>query len=402
MSENIPLVGTGKMGDFVHANQTMAAQQDFGKVSKLWFDKTSSYEDGLAAIENQVAEREDITGELKEAVIGVDNGGRIAVSVDGRSFLPTVHAIMQLATWLDIPHTMVNWFTKPRVNQNGTVKIARDLQDTEYLVRGLRMGQRHVEAGKKFLFRAYKDGTLRAVLSDIYGIIDNRWYIETLKALIPGGRMSHWRGDADTIYGNVLIPDTIREDKDSDYGGMISLGNCEIGIRRLEQYPSVFRAICMNGCIWDQTKGNIITQVHRGEIDLVDLRERIMLNVNKQIPLLQSGVDRFLAMRDRPIDAECPLSNLFAAIAKDNGFSNAQVNEVAEQFLQNEKTDRNAFGVVNAITRAGQKFSNANWLDFDMVAGNLMNMSDTQWGGLVSRAKSLDEKVVAKMFAVAA
>ncbi len=76
-----------------------------------------------------------------------------------------------------------------------------------------------------------------------------------MRKLIPGGRLSHWRGDADTLWGNVLIPDTIRQESDSDYGGMVSIGNSEIRERRITSRPSVFRAICFNGCIWDREAG---------------------------------------------------------------------------------------------------------------------------------------------------
>jgi hypothetical protein len=250
------------------------------------------------------------------------------------------------------------------------------------------------------LFRTYKDGTLRAVLSDRYAIIDNRWYLEVLKAALPDGRLSHWRGDADTLWGNVLIPDTLRADTDSDYGGMLSLSNCEIGLRRLAQYPSLFRAICMNGCIWDQTKGNVFTQIHRGAINLEDLRKEIFDNINKQIPLMDDHVTRFLSMRDRKLTA--PVQNLFAQLAIDNGFSNVQTVRIATEFVQYEKGDRNAFGIINAITRAGQAFDNEDWFRFDGIAGGLLNMSQPKWEAFNGRAATLDEETVADLYTVAA
>ncbi len=42
-----PIEGEGRMGDFVHGGQDMAAKQGFGNVSKLWYDKTISYDDGI-------------------------------------------------------------------------------------------------------------------------------------------------------------------------------------------------------------------------------------------------------------------------------------------------------------------------------------------------------------------
>ena len=95
----------------------------------------------------------------------------------------------------------------------------------------------------------------------------------------------------------MLIPDTIREESDSDYGGMLSIGNSEIGERRISSMPSIFRAICMNGCIWDQTAGKGINQVHRGKIDLDQLFLVIKENLEVQIPLLPQGIERLLGTR---------------------------------------------------------------------------------------------------------
>jgi hypothetical protein len=270
----------------------------------------------------------------------------------------------------------------------------------ELLVHALRNGYRHVKEDKKMLFRTYKDGTLRAVLSDEYAIIDNRWYMETLKELLPGGRVSHWRGDADVIWGNILIPDTIREEDDSDYGGMVSIGNSEIGTRALQQYPSVFRAICMNGCIWGRSKGTKSRKVHRGNVNLMMLRQEICKNINTQIPLLQDGVDKFMATKALEVK-DTSLANLFAYIADQNSIGGKVINEVAQQFLAYEKDSKNAFGVINALTRAGQKFDNETWYDLDCLAGEMMYMTEHNWATMLSGARNMSEDKVTKVFSVA-
>src|SRR5437763_10689431 len=74
----------------------------------------------------------------------------------------------------------------------GRQLYARDREDAETLVR-------------VFLWRTRKDGTLRAMLTDSYAIINNEWFMEALAKLVPGGLCSHWRGDSDSIWGNILI-----------------------------------------------------------------------------------------------------------------------------------------------------------------------------------------------------
>ncbi len=155
----------------------------------------------------------------------------------------------------------------------------------------------------------------------------------------------------------------------------------------------------MNGCIWDQEKGSIYKKVHRGAIDLDDLRLGILDNLNKQIPLLQGGVDRFLALRSRPVPATDSLSVVFACLGKENQFSNEQIDATAKEFLQHEKDNRNAFGLVNAVTRAGQKYDADTWFKFDTVAGKVMNLSENAWEGFLSRARGMDKDAVSKIFA---
>lgn len=405
------LVGTTRQGDFVHANQDMAKSDGYKCVSRLWYNQTQSLSDGIDQLVDDARKREDILCPMKHMGLGLNTTGDYVLEyIDGREFRPTEHAFRQLATWSYVPHTLLNAYTSPVCLPSGKVRFERDEKDKETLIRVFQNGIRRIEPDKEFRFRTYTDGTLRAVLSDTYAIINNVWYLETLQELFKelGGdepRLSHWKGDADTLYGNMLIPDTCREEKDSDYGGMISLSNCEIGIRRLSQFPSIFRAICMNGCIWDQNVGSKINKVHRGEIDLNDLRKNIALNIHDQIPLISAGIDQFLTLKDKTIDKSVNLGNIFALIATENAMSfgqSGQASEMVKQYLTHEADFRNAFGVVNAITRTGQQYAPAEWVRFDEVAGEIMTYSDNQWDNFVSRAKAMDVKVYDKVYGILA
>lgn len=392
--------GVGNSGSFVHAHQTMAAKQGFKNVSKLWYDQTMSYEQGLEELEKDRKEREDITCEASAFVpANVDGKAVFIHNPTGRHYTATEHALRQFATWAYIPHTYVNSAMAPVLKPGSDkVRFQRDDMDLSTFVYVLSNGHRHIQQDKKFLFRTYKDGTLRAMLSEDYSIVDNRWYIEQLQKILPGGRLSHWRGDADTIYGNVLIMDSIRKESDSDYGGMLAIGNSEIGLRQIFQLPSVFRAICMNGCIWDQTKGKRFKHIHRG-INLDNLALSLMENVNAQIPLLDSVVDAFLQTREMKLTAK--VKQAFALIAEENVLTAAQISKIAEQFVNHEKADKNLFGLINAVTRAGQVYDAETWFGFDKLAGKLAGMNSIAWRNFNTRASTLADEQVNKTFAMA-
>ena len=279
-----------------------------------------------------------------------------------------------------------------------------DEQDADVMTYLANNSLRRLDQDKEYRLRTYTDGTCRAFVTDKYAPIDNRWYLDQLRENLPEGRLSHWRGDEDTIFGNILLPDTIidyGQSDDSDYGGMLSIGNCEIGKRRISQVPSLFRSICLNGCIWGQCKGKEIKKRHIGEIDLGELSYAIYENIEAQLPLLDAGVRKLLALRELEVE-EAKMQQVFATVAMDHKLTKKEVSEVFSQWGQFEREDRNLFGVVNAVTRAGQTLDNMSWVRFDGIGGQLMDTSESRWAGILNRAASLQDKDLEKVYGASA
>jgi len=332
----------------------------------------------------------------------------------GVPYFPTDHALKNCAVVGNTSSFFVQSLTKDQCHRTKTdddgepeVLFSRDRLDAELLVitlnRTLFRADR-VDQTRERLFRVWTDGTFRALLSDIYAVVNNQWVLNTFAELIPGGMCSHWRGDADSIYGNILIPDLLREERDSEYGGMVSIGNGEIGNRRLFSMPSVFRSICMNGCIWDQETGCAVNVVHksRNGLDLDSLREQIRINLNKQIPLLNGLIDRMLDAQ-KLTAGDVSIKSILAECGKKYSWTRKQlcgVNEAwhTEQELIGRQTARTCFGVQAAITRFGQTLSNELWFKFDQIGGELIAMTPAQWDRLVKRADTLDEKALNKAY----
>ncbi len=396
--EKIQMTADKSEGGFVRTleGETGTGFNPGSHVHRDWYKGTLPYDAGFEQLEQAKSEREDICDRRDSMSPDLtDDGNFVFRYKDGRTFTPTVHAMTQMGIRADTSTFYLN-----SLREEGT-----DRKDAETLVVAVRNGLRHMKPEKQLRFRTYKNGTMRAYLTDQYAPVDNRWYLEQIKRLIPEGRLSHWRGDADTIYGNVLIPETIMDYEntnnpdDKDYGGMISIGNCEIGTRRISQYPSLFRAICMNGCIWGQIKGkDIIGKKHRGTIDLKVLGKQIEDNIEKQLPLLPQGIQRLLGIKAFGCGDVKP-ANLIAVVAQDHKLTAKESTEVLTQWVQHEKNDRNLFGITNAITRAGQTMSNARWVQLDNVGGNLLDMDQGRWSTYKTRANMLSEKDLTKIFA---
>jgi len=364
-------------------------------VHKDWWSKTKTYEEVMQTAHVAVENREDILTERKNITcVGNDKGFFLKLN-DGREFRPTDHSIEQFSVRSGVTSSS---FLREMRNIEGF-----DLADAEVMAYVGNNALRRIDADKKFRLRTYTDGTCRAFVTEQYAPVDNRWYLETLAEFIPGGRFSHWRGDEDTIYGNVLIPDTIMDygADDSDYGGMISVGNCEIGTRRISQTPSLFRAICMNGCIWGQTAGEKIRRVHRGNIDLIKLKDEIAHNIQDQIPLLAPGIKQFLATRALET-GKASVKGIVATVSSDYKLSKREATEFLEQYVTMESGERNLFGIINGLTRAGQVFDNKTWVKFDEIAGSLLDTSADRWATILRRADTFTDKDYEKVFALTA
>lgn len=60
------------------------------------------------------------------------------------------------------------------------------------------------------------------------------------------------------------------------------------------------------------------------------------------------------------------------------------------------------FGIINGITRAGQRMANKEWFAMDRMAGDLVKLDSQGWDYLTTRAKGLKDKEVDAAFAMAA
>jgi hypothetical protein len=370
--------------------------QENAHVHKDWWAKTKGYDEVMQLTQTAIDNREDIMVETKNLSCTAKNDDFFFTLNDGREFRPTDHCLEQFSTRVGVPSSSV---LRELRNLEGF-----DSGDASTMAILANNSLRRIDVDKTFRLRTYTDGTCRAFVTDQYAPVDNRWYLETLREFLPEGRFSHWKGDEDTIFSNILLPDTVidyGQDDDTDYGGMVSIGNCEIGKRRISQTPSLFRAICMNGCIWGQVKGQQIRRVHRGNINLDDLKLKIAKNIEYQLPLMGDGIRLFLDTRAKEL-GKASMKGVIAAVCSDYKLSKREATEVLEQYVTHENHERNLFGIVNAVTRAGQVFDNKTWVKMDEIGGELMVTSGDRWSTILKRADTYTDKDYEKVFALTA
>lgn len=397
------IVNTSTEGDSLMSmpGVELAKDEGFSRVNKIWYKKTKSFDEGREQLAKGRVSREDIKCTPKDMKPYFDEEtGDVGFEFkDGRRFDFTEHAACQFGMWASVCGTYIKQNMNPVLGPSGKVKRNHDKGDFETLYRVLANGHRHMKQDSTFLWRTYTPegqdyGTLRAVLSNGYRIIDNTWYLDTLEEILPGGRLSHFDfSDADTIFGNVLIPDNIREEKDSDYGGMISMSNCEIGTRVNTEVPGTFRYICFNGNIWGLKKGERRKQVHRGKFSLETLAKAIRMNIETQIPLMNKRVDALLDTRSWKIDASVTIPQIFTHLCDDLGIrGNARIETVFEQYNKNTAKEKTAFDIIDAMTRASQTFDAKSWVSVDTAITDLVQGGIKKWERINALAKEVTKE----------
>ena len=195
------ITNTGRAGDFVLEQQGGA--EGFKNVSQFWMPNTLSYEDCLEQLEEGRSSREDIVGAWEDWEFVLEEGTLCLKNVDERVFIPTEHALNQAIGWSEVSQT--------HIKQTLSSEFDADETDKQQLVdmlnyRKQRNHQTNKNEERELIFRTYNDSTLRAVLTTQFTAVDNRFFVELMRDLIPGGRVSHLRGDSDTVLGIFFSP----------------------------------------------------------------------------------------------------------------------------------------------------------------------------------------------------
>lgn len=362
-------------------------------VHKDWMATTISFDDALDRAGQAESERTDYIAGVNDIAFKV-HGDKFVVEIGGKQFRPTEHSFPQLSQKCGV--------LSSSILREMDSDPASDAEDAATMVKIASNAMRRVKSDAKFFIRTYNDGTLRAMFSEKYAPINNRWYLEVLKEFLPSGRLSHWKSDEDTLWGNILIPDsmkTVADDDDSDFGCMLSVANCEIGKRRLNLLPSIFRSICLNGNIWGQKEGVAIKRKHMGTIDLGSLKSQIGEGIKQQLPIAAAAIDKFLATRSLAIQSTA--RDVIAVIASENKLSKTEALRAYKAHDLLESHHNSLFGVVNAITRMGQSFEASRQYDMDVLGGQLTQMTLGQWDRINAKSKSLGLEDIEAIYGVA-
>lgn len=366
------------------------ALSPFPNTSKDWYSRTTPIEKTVEKYESIESRTQFVNRSLTDLLPHLTQNGEFGwIDRKNDQFLrPTKIAIAQLGQLLGMGRYPSLLF---KSNKGASAELLKRIFD-------FHIGKTRVRSVN---LRIRDNEKLCSITSDSSLVIHNAWYLRQLAKIVPLGRISHWQGDEDSAIGNLLIPNTIRSEADSDYSAMLSFSNYENLASPFVQSPALFRSICTNG-LWALDHGAQLNRSSfgKGTILLQEIAAMIENNLLEQIPLTASYLERFMATRR--FSTNISMKAVVAQLSLDEKLTKSQSSAILRALaIERQETPdfgETLFGLINGITRAAQTLTPLQWQRFDKMAGRFVSKPKL-WESLVSRASTLSPKAVDSRFA---
>ena len=367
-------------------------------VAKQWQAKCTPLADFIETVKSQSTNKVDVV--KPESEIRLKD---VDTLVDGTPL--TDSGMNSLRVFADMPSSIIS-FLKEREYNDDLVKYMNaelDRRETQWNNKG--------KEKRTFNVRIRHDGegnnVVRAIVSERYGVIDNSEAMEMVANALPSlndALASHLFNDGDDIYGNILLPDYMKSEPDSDYGVGIAFKNSEIRNSTFKISPFLFRAICLNGMIWGRMNSEIsVDQRHMGKIDLDSLQVKVTQAI--KVALTQGNDMLTLLGYAKQVKVTNPVA-VIAQLARDEKMTIEQGKLWHKGYLDSlherhgDVHEKSAFGIINGLTRSAQDYTGASREEMETLASKILAPSidsslqeiSKRWGLIDARANQLEEK----------
>ena len=367
-------------------------------VAKQWQAQCTPLADFIETVKSQSTNKVDVV--KPESEIRLKD---VDTLVDGTPL--TDSGMNSLRVFADMPSSIISFLKEREYNDDLVKYMNAELDRRETLwnnkgkeKRTFNVRIRHDDEG---------NDVVRAIVSERYGVIDNHEAMEMVSNALPSlndALASHLFNDGDDIFGNILLPDYMKSEPDSDYGVGIAFKNSEIRNSTFKISPFLFRAICLNGMIWGRMNSEInVNQRHMGKIDLGDLQMQVTQAV--KVALTQGNDMLTLLGYAKQVKVTNPVA-VIAQLARDEKMTIEQGKLWHKGYLDSlherhgDVHEKSAFGIINGLTRSAQDYNASTREEMETLASKILAPAidsslqeiSKRWGLIDARANQLEEK----------
>jgi len=367
-------------------------------VAKQWQAQCTPLADFIETVKSQSTNKVDVV--KPESEIRLKD---VDTLVDGTPL--TDSGMNSLRVFADMPSSIISFLKEREYNDDLVKYMNAELDRRETLwnnkgkeKRTFNVRIRHDDEG---------NNVVRAIVSERYGVIDNHEAMEMVSNALPSlddALASHLFNDGDDIFGNILLPDYMKSEPDSDYGVGIAFKNSEIRNSTFKISPFLFRAICLNGMIWGRMNSEInVNQRHMGKIDLGDLQLQVTQAI--KVALTQGNDMLTLLGYAKQVKVTNPVA-VIAQLARDEKMTIEQGKLWHKGYLDSlherhgDVHEKSAFGIINGLTRSAQDYNASTREEMETLASKILAPAidsslqeiSKRWGLIDARANQLEEK----------
>ena len=367
-------------------------------VAKQWQAQCTPLADFIETVKSQSTNKVDVV--KPESEIRLKD---VDTLVDGTPL--TDSGMNSLRVFADMPSSIISFLKEREYNDDLVKYMNAELDRRETLwnnkgkeKRTFNVRIRHDDEG---------NDVVRAIVSERYGVIDNHEAMEMVSNALPSlddALASHLFNDGDDIFGNILLPDYMKSEPDSDYGVGIAFKNSEIRNSTFKISPFLFRAICLNGMIWGRMNSEInVNQRHMGKIDLGDLQLQVTQAI--KVALTQGNDMLTLLGYAKQVKVTNPVA-VIAQLARDEKLTIEQGKLWHKGYLDSlherhgDVHEKSAFGIINGLTRSAQDYNASTREEMETLASKILAPAidsslqeiSKRWGLIDARANQLEEK----------
>jgi hypothetical protein len=205
-----------------------------------------------------------------------------------------------------------------------------------------------------------------------------------------------------------LFPDSMKEFSDSNYGVGMYFSNSEIATDTLRVSPFLFRAICLNGCIWGRSDASFtLNKKHLGEMNRDEIAKYILNACTLGLSEGRNFATQMQYAKEAPIGMN-RIPSVITYLTKTNKMSISESRAWYSAFLIEPEWE-NAFGVVNALTRAANGVRGDSQRFLQTIAADMLTPSLTasvdavksKWAKILDRSADVSQKEAEKYTRIA-
>jgi len=335
---------------------------------------------------------------FKRDEISEESYVRLDKDIKAKDYPFTKNGLFTLNAFTDIPNSMLEY-----LYSHNYLEDYANYCNTELDARALKP-----RVSKNFLLRFREiDGVeyIRGVMSDRYGIIDHIDVMKSVFNALPGSLydvyVSNYFNDGDSLSGNVIMPDYIKDYEDSEYSCGFTVGNSEIKTKTFSIKPYLYRAVDNTGYIWGKRDLTInVNMKHFGNIEQEKINSLVKSGIETSLSMGKNLIVLFEYAKKIHVDNGL---RVIASLCRDFKLTTKQGKMWHKHYLDSHY-QHTAFGVINSLSQSALEFSDATREGMELCATQMLtsNLVCTQeqmekrWANINSKCNLLDAKTVAQ------